>query len=115
MEELLVKCIDAVKKDIYRRRLRSRAKERKVTPPRETPISQEITRDEYGRIRLKDFSDIDKRKLFHELLSNEQVFTHLYDLIYGSEGNNVTEPEQPKADADGRINASFFPGIRANT
>ena len=108
MEKLLVQCIDAVKKEIYRRRLKSRGKGKDGQAWATHHHYQTIYQgDDYGRIRLRDFSDIDKRRVLHELLSNEQVFTHLYDLIYGSVSNNTGETRVPEA-RSGRENQRFF-------
>lgn len=79
LEEFFLGCIEEVRKDILKRRMRSfsyQSKSNRILP---RTGSERFFKSKEADVRLNNFTDTDKRKVIEMMISNERVLMFLYE------------------------------------
>jgi len=83
LENFFLKCIEEVKKDVARRRLKAKLQSSKRSTRDDC---MEPTERDLKAIRLQDMTPFDRKRVMDVLFDNEDVSTVLFDNIFGNKG-----------------------------
>ena len=82
LKEFFLACIEEVRKDILKRRMRSfsyQSKSNRILPK---VGSERFFKSKEADVRLNNFTETDKKKVIEMMISNERVLTFLYDQLF---------------------------------
>ena len=94
LEELFLRCVDTIKKDVERR---------KANPSTGFKPTQLARKDSHGAsnngrvsppIKLNQFTQMDRRRVIEELMSKDEVLAYLYDALFPPTQEELANEEE---------------------